>query len=100
MTQNKISLENERYKLISLNVCSEMGETPDSSVTVSVEGQEQNASSTGSGAGEAPFKAIEEIVKSHTEIHLDAVKNINSETDSHGEVTVRMKQTARKVKGL
>ncbi len=99
VTQTKISLENERYKLISLNVCSEMGETPNSSVTVSIDGQEQNASATGGGAVDASFKAIEEIVKSQTELQLYAVNNITSGTDSQGEVTVRLEKEGRIVNG-
>lgn len=90
ITETNIGSLNERYRLVSLKVCSETGETPNADVTVWVEGQELQTSAEGSGPVDAAFKAIESVVNSGTELQLYSVSNITSGTDSQGEVTVRL----------
>lgn len=99
VTQTKLSSENERYKLVSLKVTSEMGEVPNASLVVSIDGKEKSASVAGGGVVDASFKAIESIVNSKTQLQLYAVNNITSGTDSQGEVTVRMQKDGRIVNG-
>ncbi len=99
VTQTKLSSENERYKLVSLKVTSEMGEVPNASLVVSIDGEEKSASAAGGGVVDASFKAIESIVNSKTQLQLYAVNNITSGTDSQGEVTVRMQKDGRIVNG-
>jgi 2-isopropylmalate synthase len=53
----------------------------------------------GSGPVDAAFKAIENIVKSDTELQLYSVNNITSGTDSQGEVNVRLEKGGRIVSG-
>ena len=89
----------EFYKLVSIKVCSETGETPDATVTISVEGKEESASSSGSGPVDATFKAIEKIAESGTELKLYSVNNITTGTDSQGEVTVRLELDGRIING-
>lgn len=93
------SSENERFKLVSLRVCSETGEIPEATVVVSVDGKERNSIATGSGPVDAAYKAIEQVVKSETELQLYSVNNITSGTDSQGEVTVRLSKSGRIVNG-
>lgn len=83
-------LEDEVYKLISLKVCSETGETPEASIVLSVDGKEETSVSTGSGPVDSTFKAIEKIANSGTVLKLYSVNNITTGTDSQGEVTVRL----------
>jgi len=90
----------ERYRLVTLHVCSQTGETPHARVTLSVDGQECNAVADGSGPVDASFKAIEEIVHSGSELQLYSVSNITSGTDAQGEVTVRLEKGGRIVNGL
>ena len=90
----------EFYKLVSIKVCSETGETPDATVTISVDGKEESASSSGSGPVDATFKAIEKIAESGTELKLYSVNNITTGTDSQGEVTVRLELDGRIINGL
>ena len=92
-------LENERVRLISLRVCSETGETPLAAITLSVDDEERQVEMVGSGPVDAAFKAIEEIVKSKTELQLYSVNNITSGTDSQGEVNVRLERGGRIVSG-
>ena len=89
----------EKYKLVSLKVCSETGETPDAAVTILTDGNEQQGRATGSGPVDAAFKAIESIVKSDTDLQLYSVNSITGGTDSQGEVTVRLAKERRIVNG-
>jgi len=93
------STENEHYKLISLKVCSETGETPHAKLVLNVGGNECDAKSDGSGPVDAAFRAIESVVNSDTELQLYSVNNITSGTDAQGEVTVRLEKAGRIVNG-
>lgn len=99
VTEASIAAENERFKLISLRVCSETGETPNAAVTLWVDGEERSATALGSGPVDASFKAIENIVNSGTVLQLYSVSNITSGTDAQGEVTVRLEKDGRIVNG-
>jgi 2-isopropylmalate synthase len=93
------SAENEHFKLISLKVCSETGETPNASMVLDIGGNEVSASSDGSGPVDAAFRAIETVVNSDTELQLYSVNAITSGTDAQGEVTVRLEKAGRIVSG-
>ena len=93
------SSESERVKLVYLHVCSATGETPESCVTLAVDGEEQKLCARGGGPVDATFKAIESLVQSGTELQLYSVNNITSGTDAQGEVTVRLEKAGRIVNG-
>ncbi|PHS24697.1 MAG: 2-isopropylmalate synthase [Methylophaga sp.] len=90
---------NERVRLISLKVCSETGETPVASVTLSIDDEEKQVETAGSGPVDATLRAIEELVQSKTELQLYSVNNITRGTDSQGEVNVRLEKGGRIVSG-
>ncbi|MBZ0106081.1 MAG: 2-isopropylmalate synthase [Sulfuricella denitrificans] len=92
-------LEQEHFKLVSLKVCSETGETPHATVVVAVNGVEEQAEADGGGPVDAAFKAIDSIIKSGAELQLYSVNNITSGTDAQGEVTVRLSKGGRIVNG-
>lgn len=91
--------ENEHYKLVSLKVCSETGETPHADIVLQVGGKECIANSSGGGPVDAAFRAIESVVQSETQLQLYSVNNITSGTDAQGEVTVRLEKAGRIVNG-
>jgi len=93
------SAANEKFKLVSLKVCSETGETPQADMVILVDGEELSASEMGSGPVDAAFKAIEKIVQSGVELKLYSVNNISSGTDSQGEVSVRLSKKDKVVNG-
>ncbi len=93
------SLENEHYRLLSLKVCSETGETPHASIVLEVGGKECRADADGGGPVDAAFRAIEAIVSSDSRLQLYSVNNITSGTDAQGEVTVRLEKAGRIVNG-
>jgi 2-isopropylmalate synthase len=99
LVSDTVSAVNERVGLVSLKVCSETGETPLASMTLSVDDKEVKTEMAGSGPVDAAFKAIENIVKSDTELQLYSVNNITSGTDSQGEVNVRLEKGGRIVSG-
>ncbi len=89
----------ERIKLVAMKVTSETGETPVSTVTVAIDGDEQQSNAAGGGPVDATFKAIESLVKSACTLELYSVNNITTGTDSQGEVTVRLSHNGRIVNG-
>ena len=95
VTDANLTAENERAQLRYLRVCSETGETPSAQVTLTVDGEERNATAEGGGPVDAAFKAIESILKTDTDLLLYSVNNITSGTDAQGEVTVRVAQGGR-----
>ncbi|MDT8370675.1 MAG: 2-isopropylmalate synthase [Gammaproteobacteria bacterium] len=99
LVSDTITPENDRVRLISLKVCSETGETPVASLTLSVDEQESHVQMAGSGPVDAAYKAIEAIVASGTELQLYSVNNITSGTDAQGEVNVRLEKGGRIVSG-
>ena len=99
VTEASLEAGNEMFKLIALKVCSETGEKPHADLTISVNGEERQGSSEGSGPVDATFRAIETIVDSQAELQLYSVSNITSGTDAQGEVTVRLEKTGRIVNG-
>jgi len=99
VSETTAQLADEHYKLVSIKVCSETGETPEAEVTISVDGKEEKSSATGSGPVDATFKAIEKIANSGTSLKLYSVNNITTGTDSQGEVTVRLELDGRIING-
>jgi len=89
----------EHYKLVASRFHSETGEEPVAELTLSVDGIEKRAKSTGSGPVDASFKAIESIAGSAAELLLYSVNAITTGTDAQGEVTVRLSKEGRIVNG-
>jgi len=88
------------YELVCMSVASETGMTPNSKVTLLIDGAEETAEATGGGPVDATFKAIENMVNSGVNLQLYSVNNITSGTDSQGAVTVRVERDGRIVNGL
>lgn len=94
-----ISIEQEHYKLVSLKVVSETGETPQADLVITEAGSERRATAQGDGTVDATFKAIESLFNSGAELQLYSVNAITAGTDSQGEVTVRLSKDGRIVNG-
>ena len=89
----------ERVRLIALRVCSETGEKPNATVTLSIDGTEKTTAAEGGGPVDAAFKAIKALVGTEAKLQLYSVNNITSGTDAQGEVTVRLQREGRIVNG-
>jgi len=95
VSEASTSDKDDYIKLVSIKVCSETGEIPNASVTLSVNGIEHSATDDGSGPVDAAFKSIEKIIHSDASLILYSVNNITSGTDAQGDVTVRLKKSGR-----
>ncbi len=99
MSDETVTPEQEHYKLISLRVASETGETPHARLTLSVGGSESQSEADGDGPVDASFKAVERIASSQSDLLLFSVNSITGGTDAQGEVTVRLAKEGRVVNG-
>lgn len=100
VTQQGISQQQDKYKLVYLNVSSETGKVPTAEIVVSDDGVERKAKAEGDGLVDAAFQAIKDMFDVKASLQLYSVNNITSGTDSQGEVTVRLEQDGRIVNGL
>ena len=89
----------EQYQLVSLEVCSKTGQTPQAKLQLLNNSKPVDASASGSGPVDATFKAIEQIANSGTNLALYSVNAITQGTDSQGEVTVRLEENGQIVNG-
>ena len=99
VSDEEFTQDGEYYKLVYSRVCSETGETPASSLTLTVDGVETKAAGVGSGPVDATFKAIESVAGSGAQLLLYSVNAITTGTDAQGEVTVRLGKDGRIVNG-
>ncbi|HEY6898834.1 MAG TPA: alpha-isopropylmalate synthase regulatory domain-containing protein, partial [Rhodocyclaceae bacterium] len=99
MSEDVVTPEQERFRLLSSRFHSETGEAPVAAVTLIADGVEHHAESTGSGPVDAAFKAIESVVQSGADLLLYSVNAITTGTDAQGEVTVRLSKAGRIVNG-
>ena len=95
-----VTPEDERYKLVSLVAHSETGRKPFARIVIAEEGRERHAEAHGDGQVDAAFQAIESLVKSGAELLLYSVNNITTGSDAQGEVTVRLARDGRVVNGM
>ncbi|EIJ41548.1 2-isopropylmalate synthase, bacterial type [Beggiatoa alba B18LD] len=93
------SSENERIKLVTMRVVSEMGEMPQAQITLNIAGEEVTSEAKGSGPVDATFKAIEQLANSQVKLLVYSVSNVTNGTDAQGEVSVRLEKEGRIVNG-
>lgn len=99
VSESSNASEEERVKFVALRVASETGETPEATITISVDGQEKTVTKTGNGPVEATFTAIESIMNIGADLLLYSVSNITKGISAQGEVAVRLELRGRIVNG-
>lgn len=100
VSDTRVGARSEKFKLSSLSVTSQTGETPVAKVVMMIDDEEQTAEAAGSGPVDATFKAIEAIANSGAGLQIYSVNAVTEGTDSQGEVTVRLESAGRIVNGL
>ncbi|MGH1431885.1 MAG: 2-isopropylmalate synthase [Neptuniibacter sp.] len=100
VSDTRAEASSEKYKLSSLSVTSQTGETPVASIVLQVDDEEKLAQATGGGPVDAAYKAIESIAASGASLQIYSVNAVTEGTDSQGEVTVRLEKGGRIVNGL
>ena len=96
---NKKEVATNSISFDYMNVSTESGKKPHAHIKLQIDGELKEAKSTGDGAVDAAYNAIEEIVKSECKLILYSVNNITSGTDAQGEVTVRVTKNNSIVNG-
>lgn len=99
VSDEAVAQVSEHYALVSMRAHSETGVLPVAKVVMTIDDTEYQAECQGGGPVDATFKAIEQVVRSGTELQLYSVNNITSGTDAQGEVTVRLSKGGRIVNG-
>lgn len=99
VSDQMVASEQDSFKFVSLKVQTETGEPPVAEIVFAEHGSEKHAQSSGSGAVDATFKAIESIAKSDAVLDLYSVNAITKGTESQGEVTVRLAKNGKIVNG-
>lgn len=99
MSDEEVTPETERYRLVSSCFHSETGEKPRAEITLAIDGIERRTQAEGSGPVDAAFKAIEAVAESGSELLLYSVNAITTGTDAQGEVTVRLSRKGRVMDG-
>ncbi len=89
----------EAIRLLSLKVCTETGEQNTAEVSLSINGEEKNASAQTPGAVDATFNAILSMVDIEPTLQLYSVTNVTQGTDALGEVNVRLEHEGKIVNG-
>lgn len=92
-------MENNTYELMALAVQVESKKSPLAHLKIRIDTIEKEARSTGDGAVDAVFKAIENVVQSQANLLLYSVSNVTDGTDSQGEVGVRLESNGIVVNG-
>ena len=99
ITDSSAAQNQDHYRLVTMEVSAQMGETPNANVTLAIDNQEHSATASGSGVVDAVFGAIESLVKSDSELMLYSVNAITSGSDAQGEVSVRLQKDGHVVNG-
>ena len=89
----------ERIILESLNVQAAEDSEPVAELVLQIDGENRESKCNGNGLIDASYKAIEEIVQSHSSLELYSVNSITSGTDALGEVSVRLSNNGSVVNG-
>ncbi len=99
-SDESVTLHDEQFKFVSLAQRSETGERPHAKIVLKVAGRELTSEADGNGPVDASLKAIEQEIKSGSELLLYSVNAITTGTESQGEVTVRLGRAGRIVNGV
>ena len=93
----QMGTEDDVLTVIDLEVLSKSGQAPHAKIIVKY--QDHSSESSGDGAVDAIFNAIEKLVNSETRLQLYSVNAVTQGTDSQGEVTVRLEKDGRIING-
>jgi 2-isopropylmalate synthase len=95
-----VTPHDEHFKLVSLAQQSMTGERPHACVVLEIGHEKVTSEADGNGPVDASLRAIENRVRSGSELLLYSVNAITTGTESQGEVTVRLARAGRIVNGV
>lgn len=97
VTENSPTTINDPIQFVALRVVSETDAQPQATITLKIDGVEQQTTATGSGPVDACYQALEHLLQTGADLQLYSVNNITQGTDSQGEVTVRLEKAGHLV---
>jgi 2-isopropylmalate synthase len=100
VSDEAVTAENEYWKLVWMQQSSGTAALPHATVVLSEGGAERRAESHGDGPVDAAFKAIESLARSGSELLLFSINAMTQESESQGEVSVRLAKGGRIVNGI
>ena len=89
----------EHYSLKELEVRSGLGQSPEATVELIVDGEKITRSRSGDGPVDAVYRTIADIVQTKSRLLSYVVKAITGGTDAQGEVAVRLEENGETVMG-
>ena len=89
----------DRFELVDLSVGHTVGQAPEATVRLRVDGEEQVRHETGDGMVDACFKAISAIVGESVKLERYQVNAITGESEAQGEATCSLSQDGIRVNG-
>lgn len=95
----QMGAEDNALTLVDLEVLSKSGQSPHAKIIIRYQDKDHSAESSGDGAVDAIFNAIEKLINSETELQLYSVNAVTQGTDSQGGVTVRLEKNGRIING-
>ena len=91
--------EDDAITVNDLEVLSKTGQLPMAKISIRYKDKDHQSESSGDGAVDAIFNAIEKLINSETKLQLYSVNAVTEGTDSQGEVTVRLEKDGRIING-
>ena len=95
----QIGAEDDAITVNDLEVLSKTGQLPMAKISIRYKDKDHQSESSGDGAVDAIFNAIEKLINSETKLQLYSVNAVTEGTDSQGEVTVRLEKDGRIING-
>ena len=89
----------DKILIRALRVSSGINVTPEAVLTLSVDGQDRTAKTTGDGPVDAIFNAIRELFPHEASLQLFEIKGVTEGTDAQAGASVRLEENGRTVTG-
>jgi 2-isopropylmalate synthase len=99
LVDDQIQSEDQRVRLVSLEVRCGTTVRPQASLVLEVDGVEQRAEAVGDGPVDAIFRAIRAIVPHRAQLPLFQINAVTEGTDAQAVVTVRLEEGGKSVNG-
>jgi 2-isopropylmalate synthase len=99
LVDDEISAENQKIKVIELDVACGSRPTSIARLTLEIDGRTEHATAEGSGPVDATFNAIRELVPHTATLALFQIHAVTEGTDAQAEVSVRLEENGKTVVG-
>ncbi len=99
LVDDQIQSEDQRVRLVSLEVRCGTTVRPQANLVLEVDGVEQRAEAVGDGPVDAIFRAIRAIVPHRAQLPLFQINAVTEGTDAQAVVTVRLEEGGKSVNG-